>query len=60
MRSWVVLIAAFIGVSGCADLVVREVTVEWTATSKRATAEVANVGSGNAGQFLAWISTERN
>ncbi|NOZ25151.1 MAG: hypothetical protein GXO94_03535 [Nitrospirae bacterium] len=47
--------------AGCApDLVVKNLDVTWNATDKKATAEIANVGNKDAGNFMVYFNGDEN
>lgn len=53
-------IAPLVALTGCADLVVRDVNVTWDASNKRATAEIANTGNRDAGEFLVYFNGDED
>gem|GEM_PF-3562754 len=56
---FVLVLAAVL--AGCApDLVVKNLDVMWNATDKKATAEIANVGNKDAGNFMVYFNGDEN
>ena len=54
-------LGALVAFVGCGpNLTVRNATVTWNATTKVATAEVANIGNRPAGEFLVYFNGEEN
>ena len=46
---------------GCTpDLVVKNLDVTWDAANKRAEAEIANIGNGDAGNFMVYFNGDEN
>lgn len=46
---------------GCApDLVVKNVDVTWDAANKKAEAKIANIGNGDAGNFMVYFNGDEN
>lgn len=47
-------------ISGCSNLVVRNLNVNWDQTNKTARAEIANIGYRDAGNFLVYFNGDEN
>ncbi|MCK4250969.1 hypothetical protein KAX97_05955 [candidate division WOR-3 bacterium] len=54
----VLFMCAFVGCKP--DLVVKNVGVTWDDTHKKATAEIVNIGSANAGEFMVYFNAEED
>ncbi len=54
------LILALLMLTGCADLVVKEVTVNWDSANKQATATIANEGLRDAGNFMVYFNADES
>lgn len=51
---------AFAFVACKPDLIVKDVTVTWDATCKKATAEIRNIGNAHAGEFMVYFDGEES
>ena len=51
---------SFVGKDLKADLIVTDLSVAWDDMSKEATAEIANVGNKDAGEFMVYFNGEEN
>jgi len=57
LKTWVVPYVAVIYCGGCAtDLVVDQVTIDWTAPQRTAEATISNIGNQDAGEFLVYFN----
>jgi hypothetical protein len=55
-----ILCVLAIFLTGCADLVVSHVEVNWSGTNRTARADIANLGNRSAGPFLVYFDADEN
>jgi hypothetical protein len=56
----VIVFTVLILLAGCADLVVRNIEVNWDENRKIARAQIANVGNRDAGEFFVYFDADEN
>lgn len=55
-----ILSVVLVALTGCADLVVKNLEVDWESGNRIATAEIANIGSKDAGSFMVYFNGDED